>query len=203
MYVDLSHVLGENTPVYPGDVMTKLDRYKELDRDGYQAFLLYTGLHTGTHIDLPQHFFDDPRDFLDFPVNNFIARGVLLDVRNKNIISMREEYRHLIKARDAVLLFTGHDIYYHEDRYFQNYPVIDEELACFFIESQVSILGMDTPAPDYVPFTLHKQLLEHNIFLLENMTNLSDLLGKQFELISFPLKLQAEASPVRAVARLL
>jgi kynurenine formamidase len=66
------------------------------------------------------------------------------------------------------------------------------------------MLGMDMPAPDYFPFDFHKELLTNGIFLLENLTNLQELLGvNDFEVIALPLKIAAEASFVRAVCRIM
>ena len=59
---------------------------------------------------------------------------------------------------------------------------------------------MDTPAPDYPPYSFHIQLLKNGIFVLENLTNLESLVGiKSFEVIALPLKINAEASLTRAV----
>jgi kynurenine formamidase len=51
--VDISHVLSEQTPVYPGDAAVKLEKVKTLEKDRYTAYLLSSGLHAATHIDIP------------------------------------------------------------------------------------------------------------------------------------------------------
>lgn len=63
---------------------------------------------------------------------------------------------------------------------------------------------MDMPAPDYPLFTYHKALLSNEIFVLENITNLQELLRvSEFEVIALPLKISAEASFVRAICRII
>ena len=60
---------------------------------------------------------------------------------------------------------------------------------------------MDLPSPDNYPFEIHKKLFANNILIVENLTNLSELIGvKDFDIIAFPLKIRAEASLVRVVA---
>ena len=64
------------------------------------------------------------------------------------------------------------------------------------------MLGMDLPSPDKYPFKIHKKLFDNDILIIENMTNLSQLLSvNNFEIIAFPLKIKAGASMTRVVAR--
>ena len=88
------------------------------------------------------------------------------------------------------------------DIYFERHPTVDETLADFLIASEIKMLGLDMPAPDHPPFSVHKKLLTAGIFILENLTGLERLNGVgEFEVIALPLKIEAEASLVRAVAR--
>lgn len=58
------------------------------------------------------------------------------------------------------------------------------------------------PKSDNYPFKIHKLLLSNNILIMEKLTNLEKLLNiSSFEVLAFPLKIRAEASIVRAVAR--
>ncbi|HBN94883.1 MAG TPA: hypothetical protein DDZ66_01165, partial [Firmicutes bacterium] len=54
--IDLSHLLQDQTPAYPGDEPCRLVQTGSVERDGYTSFLLNTGLHVGTHLDAPLHF---------------------------------------------------------------------------------------------------------------------------------------------------
>ncbi|MBN2628628.1 MAG: cyclase family protein [Spirochaetales bacterium] len=86
---------------------------------------------------------------------------------------------------------------------FSGHPLVTEELADFFIDRKIGLLGMDLSSPDAYPFPVHKKLFARDIPILENLTNLESLLGRDdFEILAFPLKIEAEGSPVRAVARI-
>lgn len=199
---DLSHILDSSTPLYPGDVDTQLSQDKFIKQDYYNAYLLHSNLHTGTHIDAPMHLLDDERVISEFDINCFFGNGVVLDVRGKSVIKMKKEYEELISPNDIVLLYTGFDKHYNdEDIYFNSHPVVDEELAQFFVDMKIKMLGIDMPAPDFPPFNIHKKLPQHDIFILENLTNLVKLIDyTSFEFFAVPLKLSAEASFVRAFA---
>jgi kynurenine formamidase len=198
--IDISHVLNEDTPIYPGDYKTSLQKYKSIDKDYYCSFLLSSCLHTGTHIDLPMHLINDSRFVSDFALDNFAGKGVLLDVRGENPIKMKTYYKDIISEGCIVLLYTGFDRYYKDQKYFTDHPLVSDELADFLLLRKIKMLGMDMPSPDYSPFKIHKLLLANDIFILENLTNLQELLDiSSFEVMAFPLKISAEASFVRAL----
>lgn len=202
MWIDISHRLGEGTPVYPGDEALTLTMDKSLDADHFTSYILRSGMHTGTHIDVPMHLVEDERMACDFSVDCFIGEGVLLDVRRQREIDMNERYEQLVVPGSVVLLYTGHDRYFGEPSYFSNHPYVSERLGAFLLSQNIKMLGMDTPSPDYMPHTLHKAFLRSDICMLENLTNLGALLGaKRFEVIALPLKIAAEGSLVRAVCK--
>jgi len=202
--VDISHVINGNTPIYPGDSETSLSKVKNLENDDYNAYLLQTGLHTGTHIDAPMHLLNDIRTIADFSADRFIGAGVLLNVCGESIIKMKPEYEQSVIQNSIVLLYTGFDKHYREDKYFTDHPVVGEDFAEFLLSKNIKMLGMDMPSPDYPPFAVHKALLAKGVFILENLTNLQNIVNAgDFEVIALPLKIPAEASLVRAVCSLL
>lgn len=205
MLIDLTHPLNNSTPVFPGDAKVNLYKYKDITEDKYNGYVFETTLHIGTHIDAPMHLTEDNRFIDSFPLDCFTGKGVLIDVRREDIISMKSVYENLVFKDAIVLLYTGFDeFYYDKEKYFNAHPVISEELTNFFIQKQIKMLGMDISSPDYAPFTAHKALLSKDIFILENLTNLKKLSDiKNFEVYAFPLKITAEASQVRAMARIL
>lgn len=202
--IDISHTLGGGTPAYPGDPPLKLEMIRSPESDGYTQFLLTTCMHTGTHVDMPMHLIDDSRMACDFPAERFIGEGVLLDVRGQAEITMEARYERLVTEGSAVLLYTGYDAHFGTGEYFSAHPSVSIGLAEFLASRRVKLLGMDMPSPDHMPYTVHKYLLQNDVLLLENLTNLRLLEGAgRFEVIALPLRLEAEASPVRAVCRLL
>jgi kynurenine formamidase len=203
--IDLSHVIQHNMPVHPYDGTVNVYEDKTLAQDKYNNSRLETGMHAGTHIDAPRHFLNSDMYISDFDLERFIGRGCLLDVRGENNITLKDEYYNMVHENDIVLLLTGFSSLYGQTEYyekFNNHPIVDPKLANFFVEKKIKMLGMDMPKPDNYPFEIHKLLLNNNIFIMENLTNLERLLDKtSFEVIAIPLKIKAEASIVRAVAR--
>jgi kynurenine formamidase len=201
-YIDLSQTVFNNMPVYPSDTPVTLFQENFLEKDHYNNFRLQTGMHAGTHIDTPMHLTESTTAIDCYPIDRFTGNGCLLDVRNQSNISYQNSFSDSVKSDDIVLLFTGHSGLFSTDSYYQDYPVIDQSFTEFLIEKRVKVLGMDSPSPDRFPFDIHKLLFKHDILIIENLTNLKILLDyDRFEIFAFPLKIKADSSPVRVVAR--
>lgn len=200
--IDLSHELHDGIPVYPGDEEFRLVQTKSAKRDGYTSFVLNTALHAGTHLDAPLHFLTEGSMICDLPLETFLGRGCLVDARGEMIVRLRPEHKSMIREGDIVLLWTEHSAKYGTDAYYQEHPVLHGEWADFLISMGIKLVGVDLPAPDNPPFPIHKKLLGAGIPIIENLTKLGDLAGlRGFEVMAFPLRIRAEGSPVRVVAR--
>ena len=134
----------------------------------------------------------------------FIGKGVLIDVRGKIAIDASALEGITIEKGSIVLLFTGFGNKYRTEGYFKGYPELKEDFAEKMVEFGVKIVGMDMLGPDYdKPWLTHKILLGNNITILENLTNLDQLLDAgDFEVIALPAKIQADAAQVRAIAKI-
>ncbi len=200
--IDLTHQIHKDMPVYPVDDPVELQRTKSFEEDGYNYFRLETGLHAGTHIDTPMHMTDDDTYMNEVPLERFTGNGCILDVRGQDPIQYKDEYSDLVKENDIVLLYTGYDEKYGSEEYYTEHPLVDESLAGFLIEKKIKMLGMDIPTPDREPFNIHKMLFKNDILIIENLTDLSKLLDEKiFEIIAFPLKIKADSSIARVVAK--
>lgn len=202
--IDLSHLIDDQLPTYPGDSPIKLTKTKRFEIDGFTNYQLESGMHTGTHLDGPMHLTKQTKYISELPLQSFFGEGCLLDVRGEMEILMKDEYRSKIGEESIVLLYTGHDQKYGTSRYFTVQPEIHLELAKFLIAKKTKIIGMDMASPDCSPFTVHQALLNHGVLILENLTNLGSLLEvKRFEVMAFPLKIKADSSLLRVVARII
>jgi hypothetical protein len=105
-----------------------------------------------------------------------------------------------VKKGDIVLLRTDHTKNIHEEDYFSTNPVISFKLAEKLVEKKVKMVGIDSFSPDNSPFQIHKLLLSNDILILENLMNLDKIAKPRFKLYAFPLKLENDGAPCRAVA---
>lgn len=200
--IDLTQTIVNGLPVYPGDNETKLQQVKFLKKDGYNSHKLEISVHAGTHMDSPMHFLDTNRYISEWPLESFIGEGCLLDVRGQKEIDYKEEYAYLVKEGSIVLLYSGFDRLFGQKEYYDNHPVLTMRFAEFLAEKKVKIVCLDFISPDRYPFDIHTKLFSNNIFIIENLTNLVELQKlSSFEVMAFPLKIDADSSILRVVAR--
>lgn len=203
-YIDLTHTFTASMPVYPGDTTPELTETATVAKDGYGHFHIKTGMHVGTHMDAPLHFITGGKKLSEYPIEKFIGRGVLIDARGKMEIGVE-----LLKGVDwssctHVLVRTDMSKKFRETEYYTNSPVLTEEFAKALVKAGVKMVGMDMNGPDKEPFSVHKILLGAEVLIIENLTNLDQLVGvKEFEVIALPAKFDAEAAPARVIVRML
>jgi kynurenine formamidase len=201
--IDLSWEIYQGMPVYPGDIEVELENDKKLESDDYENHNLKMGMHAGTHLDLPAHMIKSDYYVSEVKLDSLCGKAKLIYAAGEELIRYKKEYDSLIEKDDRVLIYTGFAEKYGSRDYYKEHPMIGQELAHFLIDRKIKMLGFDMPSPDSFPYQIHKLLFENDIFILENLTNLDKLLGyKSFELLVFPLKIRAEAAPVRAAALL-
>jgi arylformamidase len=188
MIVDLSVLVNEQTPVYPGDPATIIKPAGVMANDGYCDHYISIGTHVGTHIDAPMHMLEDGASLDQLSVDHCIGKGQVVKKAD-------------IQAGDIVLFHTGMSAKYHEPTYFETYPVMSEVVASYLVEAKVKMVGVDTCSVDNQhDFPIHKILLAGNVLIIENLTNLSELEGKEFTVYALPIKLQVDGAPARVIA---
>lgn len=201
--IDLSQIIEDSMPVYPGDIRTSLFQSRYLSVNGYNDHRLDISMHAGTHIDSPMHLTESQNYISGVSPDSFMGAGCILDVRNQPVISMKPEYERIVKDNGIVLLYTGWDEFYGEEKYYMEHPVIDKAFCSFLLQKNIKMVGVDMPSPDMYPFEVHKLLFENGILIIENLTKLHKLLcADDFEVIALPLKIKADSSMARVVARI-
>lgn len=201
-FVDLSHKITNNMPVYPGDAPLTLSQTRFIAKDGVAQYKLESAMHVGTHIDAPLHMIEKGKMISDFPISKFIGPGVVIDARGKKQIDASLLEKVALKEGDIVIVVTGWYKKFGSEDYFNQTPLVTTEFAEKLIQFKPSILGLDTPGPDEEPFHIHKILLDREIFIIENLTNTDELLGEKCEIMAVPLNIAADASLARVIARI-
>ena len=158
-------------------------------------------MHIGTHIDAPLHMIAGGARLSEIPVETFVGSGIIIDARGQEEISAKLLESFSIEQRSIVLVCTGHSHKFSDDSYYKNYPLFTPDFAEKAVSLGVKMVGMDTPSPDAPPFPVHKKLLGAGILIIENLTNLEQLLTvSRFNVIALPMKIHADAGPVRVIA---
>ncbi len=199
-WIDLSHPIDNTTAVYPGDQPVHLVQNRWMARDHYNGWTVSSGMHVGTHVDVPLHLMDHPLSIREYPLQRFSGPGRILSCISQNTIRPQENWKAL-QSGEIPLLYTGWDRHFGKPDYFSSHPVLSEEAADFLIDLGVGLIVLDTPSPDRNPYPVHRKLLAAGILIVENAAHF-ELLEPydHFIFTALPLKLPTEASLVRAAA---
>jgi kynurenine formamidase len=207
--IDLSHLMENGMPVYPGDEIPNVQKALTHDKDGAQVIRLSISTHTGTHLDTPRHFFGAgaTTDLMD--PGNFIGKAVLVDctafAQHQQIqLNQVINYREALEKADFALIYTGWGHHWGTAKYFGHFPVLSIEAVEFLVSTNLKGIGLDFPSIDGFnskEYPNHKLVLGQGMIIIENLTNLGALVDETFQFAAFPLKIkEGDGSPVRAVA---
>lgn len=229
--VDLTHAFGEKTIYWPTEKQQfALQRLAHGQTPGgyfYAANAFSTLEHGGTHLDAPIHFSERGRTADQVPLEQLIARAVVIDITapaaadrdyrltRKDVLEF--ERRHgAIEPQTIVLLRTGWSRHWPDlkaylgddtpgDASKLSFPSYGEDAARSLVEERrIAALGVDTASIDYgrsTDFLVHRIAAARNVPGLENLTNLDQLPPRGALVLALPMKIEGgSGGPLRAVA---
>lgn len=203
---DLTHIIEESMPVYPGTDSPRLFPACTIEKDGFKETLITMVTHTGTHIDCPKHLFQSGESTDNKDISSFFGKGCVLDfsfLKEEAVITKKLllDAENTINTADFIILHTGWARFWNFPKYFGNFPVLDNQAAQYLSQFNLKGIGLDTISLDPVnhELTNHKIVLSKNICIIENLNNTDKLIGKEFLFTCLPLKIRnGDGSPVRA-----
>ncbi len=206
--IDLTHRIDSEMPVFPGTEKPIIQKANTIEKDGFAEVKITMYSHTGTHMDAPAHMIPQGTTLDSFPIEQFIGKCIILDFSNisEKIINVStlKVYEEKIKEVEFLILKTGWSQYWGSEAYYKEFPALSDEAALWLTKFKLKGIGIDAISiddMDSVTFAVHKKLMEENILVIENLTNLDEVGEEPFTLSVLPLKTgDADGSPVRAVA---
>ena len=209
--IDLSLLIEPKIPSFPGSPLPQMISWENIKNDGYNLELLFMSSHTGTHIDAPNHFFEDGLTIEKIPLKRLIQNAILIKLfkkRNQSItlsdIKAFEEQYEQIPQNSTIVFFTNWQKNSKKSYFFTENPGLNENAAKYLVSKNINLVGIDSPSIDLgknSKFPVHKIFSKKNILIVENLDNLEKIPSQKFLFSIFPLKLKgASGSPIRAVA---
>ena len=229
--VDLSHGYGPETLYWP----TSTEKFTlKQDASGptpggwfYAANSVSTPEHGGTHLDAPRHFSEKGRTTDQIPLNQLVARAVVIDVTKEaagdrdyrltpEAVLAFEKSHGRIARGTAVLLRTGWSRHWPNAKAYLgddtpgdasklSFPSYGVDAARLLVEDRgVAALGIDTASIDYgrsTDFQVHRVAAARNVPGFENLTSLDQLPPVGALVIALPMKIEGgSGGPLRAIA---
>lgn len=230
--IDLSHPFDERTVYWPTEAGFRLERGPAgvTERGYYYSANRFTSAeHGGTHIDAPNHFFENRQTVDQIPLDRLVAPAACVDVSSKcaadrdyqiSIEDLREWEQRQNDSLDGkiVLLRTGFAQHWPDRAKYLgttatgkeavpqlHFPGLDPVAADWLItRRKIRAVGIDTASIDHgqsQDFATHVRLCRGNVPALENVANLDQLPATGFTAIALPMKIAGgSGAPCRVVA---
>ena len=197
---DISMTISPDMPVYKGRAKKRPHMSTDSDFATGTAYetRINMNLHTGTHIDAPLHFVEGGGTIDGMPLEKTICRCRVIDVTHVvEGISAKDFQGKTIEEGDFVLLKSRNSF---EDILEGDFVYLDSTGAQYLKDKGIAgvgsdALGIERAQPHH---ETHKALLGTGIVILEGL-RLADVPEGEYLLIAAPVKIQAEAAPVRAM----
>jgi len=214
MWVDLSQPFSGEMPYAESLPAPEFETVRDVDDDRINVQYYSAPTHVGTHVDAPRHFISGGKTIDELPLDRFAGEGVVLNVSKDEPAEITvddvESAPGTVQADDIVLLYTGWEDKYGTPEY-DPHPWLSEELAEWFVDREIKLLGVDNITPDipgphrpegWLEFPVHRTLLGEGVLIAEHLRNLAPRTGQRLDIQGFPVPIDSgDGAPARFVAK--
>ena len=103
-WIDVSVPLREGMVVWPKDIKIKIDhRRGSQNVESGTNSSLFMGVHTGTHMDAPRHFFAKGKSIDEMPFDTTIGPARVIEIADAVSIKENEIRQHNIRKGERIL----------------------------------------------------------------------------------------------------
>ncbi|HLK92885.1 MAG TPA: cyclase family protein [Polyangia bacterium] len=203
-WVDVSVPIRSGMVHWPGNPAIVITHTEHLRRgDVATVSSLALGVHTGTHIDAPNHFILESGGVDTFRLDRLIGPARVIDMGDIVRIRQRDIEGLGIRAGDRILFKTRNSGFWKEKEFRSDYTCLVPEAARWLAERGVRTIGIDylSIGPMDIPVETHVPLLAAGICVIEGL-DLSGVGPGLYDLICLPLRLDGlDGAPARVVLR--
>jgi len=208
MIIDLTHPLKNGISIFPGSSTPAFNQINNIPEHGFAQIEINMCTHMGTHIDAPAHILENTKTLDQFPLEKFIGAAITLDCSNVKSISLEflKIHEQQIRQVEFLLFYSGWQHKWSTPAYIDSFPTLNQAATEWLLQMNLKALGFDSFSIDPIDskeLPNHRLVLAKELLIIENMNNLEQTIGKNFELNCIPLKIEkADGAPVRVFARL-
>lgn len=206
MIIDLTQTLENGISIYPGTEEPVFEQLSTVKSDGSAVIKMNISTHSGTHVDSPAHFVDQAKTLDQFTIEELHGNGLVINCFNTDSITLDllKSYKDKISNSSFILFYSGWDKKWKSAEYLNPFPMLTLEAIDWLLQFPIKGLGFDSISADSidsVDFPNHQAILGNGIIIIENLCHLDQLLEKNFEFYTIPLKIkESDGSPIRAFA---
>lgn len=199
VFYDVTKPIHSEMLSYPGDPAFSKEIICSFDKGDICNLLhIHMSNHVGTHIDFPAHFIQGGKTSADFSLLHLMGRCLIIEIGpNIRLIQPEHLADQSIQEGNIIFFKTPNSTL---TEYSEKYTAISHAAAQYLREKRVKIVGIDYLSVDAHgdhDFPVHRELLSHDILIVENL-ELKNVSAGDYHARIYPLNLkEVDGSPVR------
>ena len=198
MIIDISREIKEDMTIYKNNEENKpkITKVTSVETDGSNSTKINLYSHTGTHIDVPYHVFETGKKVNDISLDKFYGKCKVFDLTNVEEKIIKEDLEKLDIKEGDIILFKTKNSFKEE----LNFVYLDKTAAEYLVSKKIKTVGIDSLGieRDQPEHETHKFFLKAEIPIIEGL-NLKEAEEGEYILCCFPLKINIDGSPARAI----
>ncbi len=196
--LDVTVPLRTGMVTYPRNPGVRLEQVQSISA-GATANLsrLELGVHSGTHVDAPRHFFDDGAGAEELLLKTLIGPALVVDDSASSGDVTGAVVDRVPEGTERVLFRTRNSSFWALDEFQEDFARLTPECARGLVERGVRLVGVDYLSVG--GHETHRTLLGAGVVVVEGL-DLSGAGAGSYELACLPLRLVgSDGAPARAV----
>ena len=205
-WIDITVTMHNGMAFWPDNPPFEIKRWLDMSKgDTCNVSQISMGVHTGTHMDAPLHFFPDGADISQVPLEAVIGPARVIEIHDSESIKPAELEAHHIGQGERILFKTVNSArYWQVPTFVKDFVYISQEAAHYLAQKAIQTVGVDylSVGGFYKDGTeTHQALLGAHIWIIEGL-DLSAVAPGNYELLCLPLKIAgSEGASARALLR--
>ncbi len=203
---DVTVAIRSDMPIYEGDPAVKVESFMAIARgDSANVSRISFGVHSGTHVDAPNHFIDGTIHVHELDLEKLIGPCRVIDV-GPEVREIEPEHVGDIAGVERVLFKTRNSEFWSmpEAGFRADFTFITPATAELLVASAVKLVGIDylsIEGSGHTDKPVHTTLLKNETVILEGV-DLRAISAGEYEIFCLPLKYvgsTGDGAPARTV----
>ncbi|MFN6944548.1 MAG: cyclase family protein [Cytophagaceae bacterium] len=202
-FIDITYPIQDGMVHWPGDVDIEISKTASIAQgDDANSTSVAFSVHTGTHMDAPNHFLKNGKSLDEVSFQALIGPARVIEIKDNVCIRKEELMEYDLKKGDRLLFKTKNsETDWTKQPFKENFVYIDTEAGAYMSEVGIQTIGVDylSVGSQENGEEVHKVLLENEVWLIEGL-DLRKVEPGTYNLICLPIKIKgADGAPVRAL----
>ncbi len=205
---DITLPLNEKTPVYEGDPQLEISVPLNIKGgDAANVSRLCMSVHTGTHVDAPNHFIEGTKRVDQLSFEKLIGKCRVIEFPD-DVLAIEAKHVENVENVERILFKTRNSQFWNDyDQGFRrDFTYISPGAAHILVAKGITLVGIDYFSVEQFgaeSADTHITFLKNEVVILEGL-DLREVSAGDYELICLPMKFAGGAgdgAPARAILR--